>query len=490
MEENVELSELLQVRRDKLKNLQEENKDPFHKVKYDVNAHTKDIIDNFEKMEGTIVSLGGRIMAKRIMGKASFCNIQDKTGRMQIYVGRDLIGEEFYNDFKKYDVGDIVGITGTVFKTQKGEMSVRASEVVLLSKSLQILPEKFHGLKDQEIRYRQRYLDLIMNPEVKDVFVKRAKVLKTIRDFLSDRDYMEVETQTLQSIPGGATARPFITHHNALDIDMYMRIALELPLKMLIVGGLERVYEMGRVFRNEGMSIRHNPEFTMLELYEAFTDYHGMMELTESLIRKVAYEVNGTMKLEYGDAVIDFEKPFEVISMTDSIKKYANIDFNEIKTLEEARALADKHHVEYNDHDGKGDILCYFFESFVEEHLIQPTFVIDHPIEISPLTKKKPDNEELTERFELFIYGREVANAYSELNDPIDQRERFLHQEALRAAGNDEASMIDEDFITSLEYGMPPTGGLGIGIDRLVMFMTNSFSIRDVILFPTMKPLS
>lgn len=486
--ENEDINELLKIKREKLAQLQESGKNPFEQVKYPVDTYSNQIHDDFDSLEGKEVYIAGRMMTKRIMGKASFCDIQDKSGKIQVYVNKKLVGEEFYDDFKRYDIGDIVGIHGIVFKTQKGEISVKASEVVLLSKCLQVLPEKFHGLKDQEVRYRQRYLDLIVNPEIKETFMKRSKVIKAIRDFLDNRDYIETETPILQNIAGGASARPFITHHNTLDIDMYLRIALELPLKRLIVGGFDRVFEIGRVFRNEGMSIKHNPEFTLLELYEAYTDYHGMMELTESLIKEVCMKVNGTMEVEYNDTTIDFGKPFEVITMIDSIKKYKDIDFNEIKTLEEARKIADEYEIEYEDHHGKGDILAFFFEAFVEEHLINPTFIIDHPIEISPLTKKKPENPELTERFELFIFGREVANAYSELNDPIDQRERFMHQEALRAAGDEEANMIDEDFILSLEYGMPPTGGLGIGIDRLVMFLTNSYSIRDVLLFPAMKP--
>ncbi len=488
--ENMEdINELLKVRREKLAKLQEEGKDPFHQVKYPVDTHSMDIHNDFEKYEGKTVSIAGRIMSKRIMGKASFCDIQDRDGRIQSYVAKNNIGDELYIDFKHYDIGDIVGITGEVFKTQKEEISVKAHEVVLLTKSLQVLPEKFHGLKDQEIRYRQRYIDLIVNPNVREVFVKRSGIIKAIREFLDRREYMEVETPILQAIPGGASARPFITHHNSLDLDMYLRIALELPLKRLIVGGFERVFEIGRVFRNEGISTKHNPEFTLLELYEAYTDYNGMMELTESMIREVANKVNGSGKITYNNVEVDLDKPFHVMTMIDGVKKYANVDFNEVKTLEEARELAKKHHIEFETHHGKGDILSFFFENYVEEHLIEPTFIIDHPIEISPLTKKKPENPELTERFELFIFGRELTNAYSELNDPIDQLERFKHQEALREAGDEEANMIDDDFVLSLEYGMPPTGGLGVGIDRLVMLLTNSFSIRDVLLFPTMKPL-
>ncbi|MFV0503979.1 MAG: lysine--tRNA ligase [Lachnospirales bacterium] len=487
--QEVDLNEQMQIRREKLKNLQNEGKDPFVEVKYPVDSYSTNIINEFDQYEGKDVVVAGRIMTKRIMGKAAFCDIQDKSGRIQCYVGSKIIGLELYDDFKRFDIGDIIGVKGVVFKTQKGEISVKAQEVILLTKSLQILPEKFHGLKDHEIRYRQRYIDLIVNPDIKETFIKRSKIVSTIRNFLDEREFLETETPILQSIAGGASARPFITHHNSLDIDMFLRISLELPLKRLIVGGFDRVYEIGRVFRNEGMSVKHNPEFTLLELYQAYTDYYGMMELTESLIKKVCYEVNGTYEITYNDTPIDLGKDFEVLSMVDSIKKYKGIDFNEVKTLEEARKLADIHHIEYEKHHGKGDILSFFFEAFVEDHLINPTFIIDHPIEISPLTKKKPENPELTERFELFIFGREIANAYSELNDPIDQRERFKHQENLRASGDEEANMIDEDFITSLEYGMPPTGGLGIGIDRLVMLLTNSYSIRDVLLFPTMKPV-
>ncbi len=487
-EEN--LNQLLKIKREKLAQLQNDNKDPFLHVKYDVSCHSEDIHSKFEEMEGLDVSVAGRMMTKRDMGKASFCDIQDKAGRIQIYARKNEIGDEAYEDFKHFDIGDIVGVKGKVFKTQKGEISIKATEIVLLTKSLQVLPEKWHGLKDQELRYRQRYLDLIVNPEVKDVFLKRSAIIKSIRNFLDDRGYIEVETPVLQTIAGGATARPFITHHNALDIDMYMRIALELPLKRLIVGGLEKVYELGRVFRNEGLSIKHNPEFTMLELYEAFTDYNGMMELIESLMKKVVEEVNGTTLLKYGEYELDFSKPFEKISMIDAVKKYSGVDFTQIDTLEDARKIAKEHHIEYEERHGKGDILSFFFEEFAEKNLIQPTFLIDHPVEISPLTKRKPNDPEFTERFELFIVGREFANAYSELNDPIDQRKRFEHQEALRQAGDDEANMIDEDFILSLEYGMPPTGGLGLGIDRFVMLVTNSYSIRDVLLFPTMKPIS
>lgn len=487
--EEQDINELLRIRREKLKELQEKGKDPFKLVKYDVTHHSKDIHDNFDEMEGQTVSVAGRIMAKRIMGKASFCDIQDREGRIQAYVRKDGIGEELYEEFKHFDIGDLIGVKGEVFKTKKGEISIKAEEIELHSKSLQILPEKWHGLKDTDLRYRQRYVDLIVNPEVRDTFIKRSKIIKEIRKFLDNRGFLEVETPVLHTIPGGAAARPFITHHNTLDMDMYMRIALELHLKRLIVGGMERVYEIGRVFRNEGISIRHNPEFTLLELYEAYTDYHGMMDLTEELIRTVAINVLGTAKINYGDYEIDLEKPFERLSMLDAVKKYANIDFNEVNTTEEAKALAKEHNIEYKEHYKKGDILNLFFEEYVEKNLIQPTFIMDHPVEISPLAKRKPDNPDYTERFELFITAREFANAFSELNDPIDQRKRFEYQEELRAAGDEEANMIDEDFLNALEYGMPPTGGLGIGIDRLVMLLTNSASIRDVLLFPTMKPL-
>lgn len=484
-----EMTELLKIRREKLAQLQADGKDPFQITKFDVTKHSNDIKENFESLENQTVSIAGRLMSKRVMGKASFANIQDRNGNIQSYVSKNDIGEESYADFKKYDIGDIVGIKGFVFKTKTGEISVHAQEVVLLSKSLQILPEKFHGLKDQELRYRQRYMDLIVNPEVKDTFLKRSAIIKEIRNFLDNRGYVEVETPVLQTNAGGAAARPFITHHNALDIDMYLRIALELPLKRLIVGGFERVYEIGRVFRNEGVSIRHNPEFTLIELYEAYTDYVGMMNLTEDLFRTVAQNVLGTTKINYGGVEIDLANKFERLTMLDAVKKYANVDFDEIKTDEEAKEIAKKHHVEFEQRHAKGDILNLFFEEFVEKNLKQPTFIIDYPVEISPLTKRKPDKPEYTERFELFICGREYGNAYSELNDPIDQRKRFEHQEAMRAAGDDEANMIDEDFMTALEYGMPPTGGLGIGIDRFVMLLTESVSIRDVILFPTMKPL-
>lgn len=488
--QEVNLNELEKVRYEKLKDLQERGKDPFQITKYEVTAHSNQIINEFDDFEGKEVSVAGRIMGKRDMGKASFIHIQDRDGKLQSYVRKDEIGEETYVDFKKYDIGDIVGIKGLVFRTQKGEISVRAHEVTLLSKSLKVLPEKYHGLKDTEVRYRQRYMDLIVNPEVKDAFVKRSMIIREIRSFLDQRDYIEVETPVLHSIAGGASARPFITHHNSLDIDMYMRIALELHLKRLIVGGFDRVYEIGRVFRNEGMSVRHNPEFTLLELYQAFADYNDIMDLTEELIRHVARKVVGSAVVEYNGTTIDLEKPFERLSMSDAVKKYANVDFKSVATVEEARELAKAHHIAFEQRHGKGDILNLFFEHYVEEHLIQPTFIMDHPVEISPLSKRKPEDPEYTERFELFIVGREHANAFSELNDPVDQRGRFMHQEELRAAGDDEANQIDEDFLTALEYGLPPTGGLGIGIDRLVMLLTNSYSIRDVLLFPTMKPLN
>ncbi len=484
-----ELNNLMKVRREKLAALQEAGKDPFEIVKYPVDTHTNDILDNFDEMEGKTVVIGGRLMQKRVMGKASFCNLQDRNGRIQVYVCRDSLGEEAYADFKKFDIGDIVGVKGEVFRTKMGEISVHASECILLTKSLQILPEKFHGLKDTELRYRQRYVDLIVNPDVKETFIKRSKIVSEIRRFLDSKGYIEVETPVLQTIAGGASARPFITHHNTLDIDMYMRIALELPLKRLIVGGFEKVYEIGRVFRNEGIDVRHNPEFTLLELYEAFTDYHGMMDITEEMFRTVAQNVLGTTQIKYGDYEIDLGKPFERITMVDAVKKYSGVDFDAINTLEEARAAAKEHHVEYEPHHLKGDILNLFFDEFVEANLIQPTFLIDYPVEISPLTKRKPDKPDYTERFELFIVGREHGNAYSELNDPIDQRQRFERQAELRAAGDEEANLIDEDFMTALEYGMPPTGGLGIGIDRMVMLLTGAESIRDILLFPTMKPL-
>ena len=484
-----DINQLLKVRREKLADLQENGKDPFVITKFDVTNHSTDIKENYEQMEGQTVTVAGRMMQKRVMGKASFCNVQDLKGNIQSYVARDEIGEDSYKDFKKMDVGDLIGITGFVFKTKTGEISIHAKEVTLLSKSLQILPEKFHGLTNTDIRYRQRYVDLIMNQEVKDTFVKRSKIISSIRHYLDGEGFMEVETPMLVPNAGGAAARPFETHFNALSEDLKLRISLELYLKRLIVGGLERVYEIGRVFRNEGLDTRHNPEFTLMELYQAYTDYHGMMDLTENLYRHVAQEVTGGLQLPYGEHVIDLSKPFERITMVDAVKKYANVDFNEIKDLEQARAVAKEHHIEFEERHKKGDILNLFFEEYVEEHLIQPTFVMDHPIEISPLTKKKPDNPEYVERFEFFINGWEMANAYSELNDPIDQRERFKAQEELLAQGDDEANTTDEDFMNALELGMPPTGGIGFGIDRMVMIMTNSAAIRDVLLFPTMKSI-
>ena len=482
-----DLNKLLKVRREKLAELQENGKDPFQIVKYDATHHSQEIKDVFDELEGKSVSVAGRIMSKRVMGKASFCNIQDLKGNIQSYVARDNIGEESYKDFKKMDIGDIVGIKGEVFKTKTGEISIHATAVTLLSKSLQVLPEKFHGLTNTDLRYRQRYVDLIMNPEVKDTFVKRSKIISTIRRYLDGQGFMEVETPMLVANAGGAAARPFITHSNALGEDFKLRISLELYLKRLIVGGLERVYEIGRVFRNEGVDTRHNPEFTLMELYQAYTDYNGMMDLTENLYRYVAQEVLGTTKIVYNGIEMDLGKPFERITMLDAVKKYSGVDFNEIHTVEEARAAADAHHVEYEERHKKGDILNLFFEEFVEEHLIQPTFVMDHPIEISPLTKKKPENPDYVERFEFFMNGWEMANAYSELNDPIDQRERFKAQEELLAQGDDEANTTDEDFMNALEIGMPPTGGIGFGIDRMCMILTDSAAIRDVLLFPTMK---
>lgn len=487
--EEQDLNQLLKVRREKLAELQENGKDPFQITKFDVTAHSTDVKDNFETMDGKEVTLAGRMMSKRVMGKASFCNIQDLKGNIQSYVARDSIGEESYKEFKKMDIGDVVGIRGTVFKTKTGEISIHAEAVTLLSKSLQILPEKFHGLTNTDMRYRQRYVDLIMNPEVRDTFVKRSRIIKEVRTFLDGRGFMEVETPMLVPNAGGAAARPFTTHYNALDEDVKLRISLELYLKRLIVGGLERVYEIGRVFRNEGVDTRHNPEFTLMELYQAYTDYYGMMELVETMFREVAKKVLGTAKLIYDGVEIDLEKPFERITMVDALKKYKGIDFTQIKTDEEAKALADQYHIEYEARHKKGDILSMLFEEFVEEHLVQPTFILDHPIEISPLTKKKPENPDYTERFELFITKREMANAYSELNDPLDQIERFKAQEALLAAGDEEANSMDEDFVNALMVGMPPTGGIGIGMDRFIMLLTDSYAIRDVLLFPTMKTL-
>ena len=482
-----DIHQLLKVRREKLANLQEAGKDPFQITKYDVTHHSREIKDNFETLEGKTVSIAGRIMQKRVMGKASFCNVQDLQGNIQTYVARDNIGEESYADFKKYDVGDIVGVKGEVFKTKTGEISIHAAEVTLLSKSLQILPEKFHGLTNTDIRYRQRYTDLIMNQDVKDTFVKRSKIISAIRRYLDSQNFMEVETPMLVANAGGAAARPFETHYNALDEDVKLRISLELYLKRLIVGGMERVYEIGRVFRNEGLDTRHNPEFTLMELYQAYTDYNGMMDLTENMFRYVAQEVCGTTLVPYAEEMIDLGKPFERLTMIDAVKKYTGIDFDQVADTAEAKKLADEKGIHYEDRHVKGDILNLFFEEFVEEHLIQPVFIMDHPVEISPLTKRKPDKPEYVERFELFIYGREMCNAYSELNDPIDQRERFKAQEAALAAGDEEANTTDEDFMNALEIGMPPTGGIGYGIDRLVMLLTNSPAIRDVLLFPTMR---
>ena len=484
-----DINQLRKVRREKFADLQANGKDPFQITKYDADAHSQEIKDNFETMEGKKVSIAGRIMSKRVMGKASFCNVQDLQGNIQSYVARDCVGEEAYKDFKKMDIGDIVGIKGEVFRTKMGEISIHAEEVTLLAKSLQILPEKFHGLTNTDLRYRQRYVDLIMNPDVKDTFVKRSKILASIRRYLDGQGFMEVETPMLVANAGGAAARPFETHFNALNEDLKLRISLELYLKRLIVGGLERVYEIGRVFRNEGLDTRHNPEFTLMELYQAYTDYNGMMDLTENLYRYVAQEVLGTTTITYNGVEMDLGKPFERITMVDAVKKYAGVDFDEIHTLEEARAAAKEHHVEFEERHKKGDILALFFEEFAEEHLIQPTFVMDHPIEISPLTKKKPENPEYTERFEFFMNGWEMANAYSELNDPIDQRERFKAQEELLAQGDEEANTTDEDFLNALEIGMPPTGGIGFGIDRMCMLLTDSAAIRDVLLFPTMKSM-
>ncbi len=484
-----DLNQLLKVRREKLAELQAAGKDPFQITKYDVTHHSTDIKEHYDTLEGQVVRVAGRVMQKRVMGKASFCNVQDLKGNIQSYVARDSIGEESYKDFKKFDIGDLVGIEGEVFTTKTGEISIHASSITLLSKSLQILPEKYHGLTNTDLRYRQRYTDLIMNEEVRDTFVKRSKIISAIRRYLDGQGFMEVETPMLVSNAGGAAARPFETHYNALDEDVKLRISLELYLKRLIVGGMERVYEIGRVFRNEGVDTRHNPEFTLMELYQAYTDYHGMMDLTENMFRYVAQEVLGTTEVTYGDQVIDLGKPFERLTMIDAVKKYAGVDFDEVADTEAAKKLADERHIEYESRHTKGDILSLFFEEFCEAQLIQPTFIMDHPIEISPLTKKKQDKPGYVERFELFITGREMANAYSELNDPIDQRERFAAQEAAFAAGDEEANHTDEDFLNALEIGMPPTGGIGYGIDRLVMLLTNSPAIRDVLLFPTMKTL-
>ena len=485
----VDLGEQQRIRQEKLKVLQEEGKDPFVITKYNQTHHSSDIKDNFDELEGKTVSVAGRMMSKRVMGKASFCNIQDLKGNIQSYVARDSIGEEEYKGFKKLDIGDIIGIEGEVFKTKTGEISIHASKVTLLSKSLQILPEKFHGLTNTDMRYRQRYIDLIMNQESKQTLINRSKIISAVRRYLDGEGFMEVETPMLVYNAGGAAARPFETHFNALDTDIKLRISLELYLKRLIVGGMERVYEIGRVFRNEGLDTRHNPEFTLMELYQAYTDYHGMMDLTENLYRYVAQEVLGTTKIVFNGIEMDLGKPFERITMLDAVKKYSGVDFNEIHSAEEAQAVAKEHHIEFEKHHKKGDILNLFFEEFVEEHLVQPTFVMDHPIEISPLTKKKPEDPNYVERFEFFMNGWEMANAYSELNDPIDQRERFKAQEELLALGDEEANTTDEDFLYALELGMPPTGGIGFGIDRMTMLLTDSQAIRDVILFPTMKPL-
>ncbi len=486
--EGLDLNEILKVRRMKLTELQKNDKDPFKTVKYDVTHSTKYIVDNFETMEGSMVSIAGRLMSKRGMGKASFCDVRDRDSKIQIYVKVDEIGAEIYEDFKKFDIGDIVGVKGEVFRTHKGEISLKATDVVLLSKSLQPLPEKWHGLKDVDLRYRQRYVDLIVNPDVRETFMVRSRIIKAIRKFLDDRGFLEVDTPLLNTIPGGAAAKPFITHHNTLDIDMYLRIAPELYLKRLIVGGLERVYEMGRMFRNEGMSIKHNPEFTLMEVYEAYTDYKGMMDLTEQLVSTVAKEVLGTTKINYQGQEIDLTPPWSRMTMIEAVEKYAGVNLNNIASDEEARQIAKDKKVHIDGKPTKGEVLNLMFEEFAEEHLIQPTFIMDYPVEVSPLTKRKPDMPSFTERFELFITSREMANAYSELNDPIDQKGRFLSQVEKREAGDEEANMMDEDFITALEYGMPPTGGLGVGIDRLIMLLTDSYSIRDVLLFPTMKP--
>lgn len=486
----ISYSDVVRIRREKLELLKTANQNPFEVNTYKRTAYTEQITDNFDELEGVNVSIAGRMMSRRDMGKANFVDIRDRYGRIQVYVRVNDIGEDNFASYKKWDIGDIVGVEGKVFRTRRGEISIHATKLVLLSKSLLPLPEKWHGLKDTDLRYRQRYLDLIVNPDVRETFEKRSKIIKEIRNFLDSRDFLEVETPVLQTLAGGAAARPFITHHNSLGLDMYLRISLELYLKRLIVGGFERVYEIGRVFRNEGMSVRHNPEFTLLELYEAYTDYEGMMNLTEDMFRHVAQTVCGTGKIVCGEHELDLDKPFERLSMVDAVRKYAGIDFDKVDTLEEARKIAEKHHIKYEKHHLKGDILNLLFDEMCEDKIIQPTFIMHHPVEISPLAKKSPLNPAYTERFEVFIIGREFANAFSEINDPIDQRERFERQAELKAAGDDEANEIDEDFITSLEYGMPPTGGLGVGIDRLVMLLTNSASIRDVLLFPTMKPIS
>lgn len=481
-------SELLQIRRDKLTELRAQGKDPFAITSYERTAYTNQIVDDFETYEGKEVSIAGRIMGWRDMGKATFLDVRDTTGRIQVYIKIDVVGEDAYAGFGKWDIGDIIGVQGEAFRTRRGEISIKAHNLLLLSKSLLPLPEKWHGLKDTDTRYRQRYVDLIVNPEVRETFVKRSKIIAEIRKFLDAKGYLEVETPVLHTLAGGAAARPFITHHNTLDIDLYMRIALELHLKRLIVGGFDKVYEIGRVFRNEGMSVRHNPEFTLLELYEAYTDYHGIMDLTEELVRHCANAVLGTGKITYNETPIDLDAPFAKMTMVEAVKTYAGVDFDGIATLEDAKKLAKEHHIVYEERHGKGDILNLFFEQYAEEKLIQPTFIMDHPVEISPLAKRKATDPNYTERFELFITGREFGNAFSELNDPIDQKARFENQVRLKAQGDDEAPDMDEDFITALEYGLPPTGGLGIGVDRLVMLLTDSYSIRDVLLFPTMKP--
>ena len=487
-EDENDLNEILKVRRLKLKELQQCGKDPFKIIKYDVTHSAKEILDDFEGFEGVKVSLAGRLMSKRGMGKASFCDLQDREAKIQLYVKIDDVGAEVYEDFKKFDIGDLVGVKGTVFKTHKGEISIKTESVLMLAKSLQPLPEKWHGLKDVDLRYRQRYVDLIINPEVRKTFITRSKILKGIRRFLDDRGFLEVDTPILNTIPGGATAKPFITHHNTLDMDLYLRIAPELYLKRLIVGGMEKVYEMGRMFRNEGMSIKHNPEFTMMEVYEAYTDYEGMMELTETLISTVANEVLGTTKISYQGQEIDLTPPWNRMTMRDAVLQYSGVDFDTVGCDEEARNIAHEKKLHVDAKMSKGEVMSVMFEELAEEHMIQPTFIIDYPVEISPLTKRKPERPDLTERFELFITGREMANAYSELNDPIDQKERFTQQVKKREAGDDEANMMDDDFVNALEYGMPPTGGLGIGVDRLIMLLTDSYSIRDILLFPTMKP--
>lgn len=484
-----DINQLLKVKREKLAALQEEGNNPYAVTKCDVTHHAQEIKDNYDELEGKTVTIAGRMMSKRVMGKASFCNVADRDGNIQSYVARDEVGEDVYKAFKKFDIGDIISITGEVFTTKMGEISIHAKGIKMLSKSLQVLPEKFHGLKDTDMRYRQRYVDLIVNPEVKDTFIKRSAIIREVRNFLDGEDFIEVETPVLVPMAGGAAARPFTTHHNSLDQDLNLRISLELYLKRLIVGGLERVYEIGRVFRNEGLSVRHNPEFTLLECYQAFTDYYGMMDLVENLFKTVAEKVLGTTIIEYEGVQMDLAKPFERLTMVDAVKKYAGVDFAEVADIDAARALAKEHHVKFEERHGKGDILNLFFEEFVEEKLDQPTFIMDHPIEISPLAKKKADNPEYTERFELFVTKREMANAFTELNDPIDQRERFMAQEEMFAQGDDEAQHLDEDFICALEYGMPPTGGIGIGIDRMVMLLTNAAAIRDVLLFPTLKSL-